>query len=357
MKIILCPVFYFFNLLFCYSQADRTSFSLSEIKVTEISLILPPSLITRADQVSGITVIDARFDTSSYGLYQNYPNKYYSIASATNAADDIKLFLKDYLQVKTPTNSGVEKQIIMVIKKLWVTAALQEETVSEPGQAHGESGGVIAKFEFYCSNSKGYSPLYRFDTIVSGLKYIRKEAPEFISSVLALSVQRLLTTDLANVYMPEKMMSINEIIAYSKKQADVPIVTVAAYKKGVYKTFDEFKMNDPSILNYDIEKDRLTKTIFLNDGEGAQPARDLWGYCDGRHIYINSADNYFELIKNGNTFITNAARSISRKRGLKAGNVIMLGVVAGGIGRSNKKTTYSLSRKPYELDMENGELY
>ncbi len=186
---------------------------------------------------------------------------------------------------------------------------------------------------------------------------MKRDAAEYISNVLALSVQKLLTSGLTTFPLPVKIMSLDEIMRYSSQQVHIPIFTATVYKKGVYKTFGDFKMNNPSIFNYEIEEDKLTKTIFLNDGQGAYPVRDLWGYCDGTHIYINSADNYFELIKKGNTFISNAARSLSRQRHVKAGNVLMLGVVGGGIGRGNKKTTYILIRKLYELDMDTGELY
>ncbi len=356
MKIILLATF--ISLIFspCYSQADKNSSILPEIKTTEITLVHPSVTTAEKKYISGLIVVDARFDTSSYGLYQNYPNKYYSIVGAKSAADDVRDFLRNYLEV-TPTNNGSDKKIVMVIKKLWATSALQQETDNEFEISPGESGGVVAKFEFYSSNGEGYSPLYRFDTTVNGLKSMKKDAAEYISKVLALSVERLPISRVTAVSLSGKIMSLEEIMVYSSQQANIPIVNATAYKKGVYKTFDDFKMNNPSILNYEIETDKLTKTIFLNDGQGAYPVRDLWGYCDGRHVYINSADNYFELVKQGNTFISDAARSLSRRRSVKAGNVLMLGVVGGGIGRGNKKTTYSLSRKLYELDMDTGELY
>jgi hypothetical protein len=48
---------------------------------------------------------------------------------------------------------------------------------------------------------------------------------------------------------------------------------------------------------------------------------------------------------------------LKRRRDLKAGNVFLFGPVAGTVGRGNKKVSYNLSIKPYELDMDTGELY
>lgn len=354
MKIILFKGLFLFSCFCGFAQTNKNNSILSEIKPAELKLEQPAVSIEGNKQISGLIVIDARYDSSSYGFYQNYPDKYYSLVAEKNAADDINDFLKNYLRIMPNNSSG--RKIIMVIKKLWATPDLQEDD-DEPQRNQATGGGVIAKFEFYCSNGEGYAPLYRFDTACGGLKSMKREPPEYITRVLTLSVQKLLTTDFTRLSPATKNMSFDEIILYSNQQSISPIVTASTYQKGVYKTFDEFKMNAPSILNYEIEEAKLTKTIFLNDGKGAYPVRDLWGYCDGSHLYINSADNYFELIKNGNTFISNAARSITRKRHIKAGNVIMLGVLAGGVGPNNKKTTYNLTRKFYELDMETGELY
>jgi len=85
-------------------------------------------------------------------------------------------------------------------------------------------------------------------------------------------------------------------------------------KRGIYKTFDEFKTNTPSldlsyeikgyvnalespyhdsIYNLKIEKNK-TKEIGL-----------VWGFCDGKNVYVNMSRDYFsgkKVFKPGSDF-------------------------------------------------------
>lgn len=343
---------------YCFCQNNKDGIELPEIKTNAIALGIPEHTSSTVKPIKSLLVIDARFDTTSLGLYQTIPGKYFSAVAATNTVDEITGFLKNYLEIEKKRNNG-SRTIIMVIRKLWLTNELQQELpIENRNNIKGRpDGGVIAKFEFYCSKGNGYTPLYRFDTIYTGLKSIRYDAEENLRDVLIMSVKPLMETDLNELSSARKEMSLHEIDLYSKQQFDIPVIQTNTYKKGVYQTFDEFKMNHPSITTYSIEDDKLTKTIFFKDDQGEHPIRDVWGYCDGNHLYIKSGDNYFELVKKQHTFISIASRPLKRRRDFKAGNVLLFGSVMGTVGKGNKKVSYNLYIKPYELDMDTGELY
>ncbi len=347
----------FFLLTFnrSFSQADKNDLHFPEIIPKEITLGVPDTQASINQEISGLLVIDARYDSTVLGFYKNLANKSCSIVAGTNTVSDISGFMKKYLAVKESGN-GNGPVIIMVLKKLWLTDELQEDK-SAKNQSGPWLKGAIANFEFYCGNGDGYIPLYRFDMANVGTKDIRSNAKEYLQDVLMASVEKLITTEFKNIPVIKNKMSLKEIEVYSKRQFNVPIVSSETYKKGVYKTFDEFKSNNPAFSNYEIKKDKFSQMIFIKDVNGEYAVRDVWGYCDGSHLYIKSADNYFELIKKQNTFITIGVKTISKTRTLKLENVIALGLFAGGTGKSNKKVLYSLNYKLYELDMDTGELY
>jgi hypothetical protein len=172
-----------------------------------------------------------------------------------------------------------------------------------------------------------------------------------------MSVQRLADINLHDVSLHRTKISLESIEADNKRQLEIPLFQDVTYKKGVYKTFDEFKMDNPSFTDYELVEDKYTKTILVKDIKGAYPIRDVWGYSDGKHLYIQSADNYFELLSRQNTFICNGAKALSRYRVVKAGNVLTLGTLYGSVGRQNKKVIYNLDLKPFELDMDTGRLF
>lgn len=247
----------------------------------------------------------------------------------------------------------------MVIRKLWLTNELRQDTNSNAATNPAGSwlSGVIARIEFYYSGDNGYSPFYRFDTMYARDGNILNNT-DYVTDVLVMSARKLLTVDLNNVRPAKIKMSLSEIDAYNTKTFDIPIIHTGVYNKGVYKTFEEFKTNSPSINSFEIEGDKLSKTVFVKNAAGEYGAlRDVWGYCDGTHLYIQSADSYFEMIPQQNTFICSAAKAISRYRIVKAENILMLGLFGGGVGKQNKKVTYGLNLKPFELDMDTGELF
>ena len=356
MKIIFLAGFNLLIFFNCLAQANKKEGTLPDIRSKIITLEDPQIKSITNKNISDIKVIDARPDTSSIGFYKTSTGSYYSIVLKTNVADEVSGFLKDYLDIKS-NNDDAGAHIILVIKKLLLTNELEKYTDEKHSKNDNVSwlSGVIARFEFYSNNGNGYSPLYRFDTLLSGTDKIG-HPNNYLPDVLLLSIKKLLTSDLKNISPARKKMSLDEIDTYNQRDFNIPIIGAESYNKGVYKTFEEFKNNAPSIANYEVAEDKLTKTIFIKDTAGMYPVRDVWGYCDGQHLYIQSANNYFELVKTENTFICNAAKSISRHRNIKAENVLMLGAFAGSVGKQNKKVTYNLTLTLFHLDMESGEL-
>lgn len=350
MKISLFLSIYFLTFFYGYCQQD-----IPEIRAQKITLQVPDiAPATVKSDITNIQVIDVRQDTSSFGFYKS-ADKNYAISLEQNSVNEISSYLNHYLQF---SNSANGSQIIMAVKKLLLTNECIEEGSESVNKKNANGSwlkGVIAKFEFFYSYEDGYIPIYRFDTIYTGTKDIRTNASEYIVDILKMSVQKLMTTDFKNVR--RKKMSIQDIYSYYNQQLNVPVIIAKIYKNGVYKTFEEFKMNNPSITEFEVKKEELTQTVFIKDDKSEYPVRDVWGYCDKNKLYIQSADNYFQLVKKQNTFICFGAKDLFRDRHIKVGNVLMGGVLAGGIGKGNKKVSYTLNRKVYEVDMETGELY
>lgn len=354
MKYTLLTLICLFTFTGGFGQPSKQGY-LPDIKYDTIKFKSPDDITSTKTEISNIIVIDARFDSSSLGFYQTKGGKNYSIIPGYSLTRQVSNFLEKYL---ITTNNG--KNIVLVLKKLWLTNECIEEPIEDVKKKTPTGtwlNGIITKFEFYCSYQDGYTPLYRFDSIFSGVSNIKDYSWEYLRDALTASVQKLKMADLNNLSSARKKMSLAEIITYSKQQFNIPISNTAIYKKGVYKTFDEFKMNSPSYSDYEIKKDKLTETIFLKGEKGEYPVRAVWGFCDGNNLYIKSSDNYFELVKKQNTFICFGAKTLTRKRRIQAANVIMLGAYAGAMAPGSKKVSYQVDRKLYQLDMETGEIY
>lgn len=83
------------------------------------------------------------------------------------------------------------------------------------------------------------------------------------------------------------------------------ILTTQVYRKGVYRTFDEFRTNSPSIVTkYQIDERSGSKQYWLfkdnkkvkllNEVTGKFEIEEdnIWGYSDGENIYVLYALDY-----------------------------------------------------------------
>ncbi|MBC9931655.1 hypothetical protein [Chitinophaga qingshengii] len=78
---------------------------------------------------------------------------------------------------------------------------------------------------------------------------------------------------------------------------DTLILQATALKKGLYKSFREFKYNNPSEAGDLVVKNRSSAAqiyllasrneLVLRDGAGQEhKVKNYWGFCDGSHVYI-----------------------------------------------------------------------
>jgi hypothetical protein len=69
---------------------------------------------------------------------------------------------------------------------------------------------------------------------------------------------------------------------------DSYIVNAAVYNKGIYRTFDEFKHNSPSITDhYIIEKGQIWMTYDSGNKRKVKKS-EVWGYCTGDKIFVRT---------------------------------------------------------------------
>jgi hypothetical protein len=83
-----------------------------------------------------------------------------------------------------------------------------------------------------------------------------------------------------------------------------------SYKKGLYKTFEEFKTNSPSIpLTQEVISSNVVWTDVLHlvmyglknnpvyylkiEKEETKKIGFIWGFCDGKNVYVNREFNTF----------------------------------------------------------------
>jgi hypothetical protein len=332
------------------------------IQVTLQDETAPQSM---ADKFSSVDVIDARDDSSEIGYcysegsyhYNGYNEKIFDkcYRIMPSAQESIETWAANYLHIQKQNTS--ENTLLIVIKKFWISPDATPVLFSynKKGQpTDGFDAGVISKMEFYLKKDSIFFPLYRFDSVLAFTEKLPQYAGYLATETLKKSLEKLFTLNLDNINRKKIKLNFEEITSNNGKNAGLPILKDTIFKKGVYKNFEEFKMNSPSLNDYELRKGKLGDILYVKENGKEYPERKAWGFSDGTNIFINSADKYSKLIKRENTFYFAGIKGITRttKHDLTRATVFTLATNSGV-----KYISYRKKTKYYTVDMETGEVY
>lgn len=143
---------------------------------------------------------------------------------------------------------------------------------------------------------------------------------------------------------------------------DKPILQAQQLQAGVYKTFSEFINNNPSVKQYEFKKNKKVAILYTRTGDNDWlPERKAFGYCDGKVIWINAANVFRPLVRQGNTFefLDYSYPEILRNRRSSVYfGTTQLETLAGSLLLSGANSLFDDDpggKIVYQLNMENGE--
>jgi len=334
------------------------------------------------NRIHSVHVIDARSDTAAMGYYNlkksdalkydvkpGVAEKNGDIdiwAKVYHCSPDIKMgfenWINNYLQCSN--NESVQNKLLIVIKKFWLSPEADKiDADNEKKQSTKVwNAGVVCKLEFYLEKDSVFYPLYRVDSVYSfadklfdysGLKF-RDNGAAFITAALKKSLANITDINFGEILSKRKKLLFSDIQREYEKKAQLNILKDIVLKKGVYKDFEEFKNNSPSITGFELRTGKMGDIMYVKTADAEYPARDLWGYCDGTDIFINSGDKYSKLVRQRNTFYFYGIKEITRK----SKHIFMKSSALNyATNTGEKKTVFLLELKYYQVDMETGEVY
>jgi|GEM_PF-504522 len=364
----------------------KENYDVNEFRIKTIEVAVPEEKLVLSG-FSNILVIDARADTGRVGFMQKKIVDPISgvLNNAANSQEEQKIntrptfiklvsgvrsqteqFAKNYLSFSA---NSAAPSVLMVIKKLWLSDELNLDEKRQGGLPVYSSkdvwtSGADVNFEFYLKEGVNYYPLYRYDSVISKAMTISEYGPQFIQLAFQLSLEKMkqMDTKIATLKLRRKF-SLEEIAKHNEDAFNLPVLKDAVQKEGVYMSFEEFKNNLPSQTQYEIKKDKLIDAIYIKQPNGNDYlARDIWGYCDGTHLYIKSADNFFLLQRYANAFYVYGAKRIMVEDDSNMMYYSNPGSIGGGYWAPSPDYTFkgpkrAIKLQPFQLDWETGKLY
>jgi len=361
----------------------KEDFDVRHFRVKKISIAAPESLL-EIKNMHGMAVLDLRADTSMVGFMQKkivdpIPGLFNSAEIQTEQRVNKKptfISLREGLQRETlqfiqhSINFRDDTSlpgILMVIKKLWLSDELNlnyhiyaDSRFAGPASLDVWTSGIDVTIEFYLHDGNSYYPMYRYDSVISKALTISEYGSQYIALAFQLAMGKLAQMDSRiPVIMNKTKFSLAEIKLHIQNDYNVPALRDTAFRQGVYMSFNEFKNNNPSKADFELKKDRLADIVYIKQQDGTDyVARNIWGYCDGKNVYVASADNFFLLQRIANAFYIFGAKSPKRN---ESRNNASAGSYNGAPGApvpyqyNNVRTAIQL--EPFQLDWSTGKLY
>ena len=304
---------------------------------------------------SSIKLIDCRFDTSKLGfmpaiqVIHNKKRVGRKVILEGGVAAALEKYYNEYYE---NTFTGTDVQLLIVIKKLWLSGVDNEKNKPVNIVKNRYAGSFLyCKLEYYFNRGDFFFPFKRLDTVVNGvaIEVEKRDMSHYVSyeRSFELILKGLIETidfnkALDNIErLPQKTWA--EVEKFNASYFNIPVLKDSAVAKGVFLNFNEFRQNKPSIVNFTEGTIRIksNKTENYLDDEHGNRILNYWGYCNGQYLKIGKYGND-EAFRKGNAFeLFVINQQFGESYSLLYGTVY-------------KDTEYWI---PYQLDMETGDLY
>jgi len=278
----------------CLTGTAQTAPPLASLPSVTISLG-PPAAFTPSGTFRHFEVIDERTDTTRIGVHTFLPTFSHprdkQLVFRSPAAAELAGYLNRHF-----TSPEAPYTALIVLRNLWLSDAsyLREEVNKDPGK-HIERTHIRLKAEIYAVRDSQYIPILRFDTLhayrLGNIYTPTGTYYEHWENDLAALLDRM--TDSASRLTIVKAgharrLSLQDILEFNRTRFSLPIIGNSPLAPGVYASFEEFRNNAPSIREYEVKTVNNAHAIYIKEpgGSAYYYSRAIWGYCDGRSVYI-----------------------------------------------------------------------
>lgn len=293
MKPWLLVAFLLFSYL-CFSQNEHyrsdsiritststTVWDLNELAVPQVSTKLP---------FSNLRFYEARLDTSCIGVISK-PLKRINVKNGVDAG------LEKYLQSALQSNFDSSSYTLRCfLKKLRIS---MYDSIAKVARENNNMYLVVFEIECYYEINNQYYPAFRLDSsyvvpaidVDKKVEILNELLQAFTSKLLRVNSQRILKR---NSYQLHDILSRYTERFKTGFSNSIP-------KKGLYRSFDSFKNNEPEINDFKVTH-KKGDFIFKNNNDSVIKPTEILIYSDGYRLWINNYGNFYPLIRKGNRF-------------------------------------------------------
>jgi hypothetical protein len=250
---------------------------------------------------SNFEVVDFRPDTSRIGLWTANKTRRELLFNST-ASNTLATYLNTCY-----TDPSATQSFLILIKKLWLY-----DTIKVYGKGVGR---IHFRVEIFLKTKEGLAPYTYLDTLITSHISVLDMGGFKLAALMAVLVNKISSTDEAAVGKRRRLYSFQQLDSMNNKRFSYPMDTATILNPGVYASIEEFRNNQPSILNYEIQPDENgLMQLYLKDEQGKSYfSRKMWGYCDGKNCYVMMNGNLFPVLFIDHAFYVWGSKEFRRK--------------------------------------------
>jgi hypothetical protein len=309
---------------------------------------------------SSLLVLDARSDSFALGFTEK--GTFWATTRRIVPEFGLAEMAQQYMHsLLLPVDTAGSSPILLCIRRLW----LSEEEIDEDSRPSYDfiSGRRIqfnktictARLEFYRQRGASYCPLIRVDTTICGSQSLREGAGVYLQWILAEALSRLSAeADLSGKH--RHLLSIAEIQQFNGQPYQVPILADSNYPRGVFLTFDEFRNNAPSIRDFQVNRTRHGEVdvVYIRSADNQfRATRDLFGYSDGKQLFLRYGNTYCPLKKIQESFYFMGLEEIRQHREETGVGPYDRGASGGSLYNGRPLRSF----RPRKLDLADSKVY
>ena len=270
--------------------------NLSSLPKSNIKLYYRAPVDSALYQFSHFEVIDERPDTARIGLRTNKSSALLAgrdrqLVFNQPAATEIAGYLNQHF-----ARPGAPCTALVILRSLWLSDAIYipRNGIGDEDKEFGKPHTRL-KAEVYACKDSLYTPIFRYDTLYMEKTTDYDASLKFSYSALEKNLSDLLINlaDSASWVARDKQgkgrqITRQQINDFNRTRFTSPFDNTTAYTRGVYMSFEEFRNNAPSILDFEIRmENKDQQSLYIKDASGESIfSRTAWGYCDGKSVFI-----------------------------------------------------------------------
>jgi hypothetical protein len=298
--------------------ANTPADSLSNLRTIAIQLNGPhdhdAALSSAQSPFIHFEVLDERADTSRIGVHGNLPMHSHFFDRQLILNKPIHQEIATWLN-RHFTRPGAPDSALVILRYLWLSDTdpyspnPDQYSSYHPHNPANTRTHILLKAEIYDRRNNQYLPLLRFDTLVPTrhVTYNPRTATyngwEKDLSTILRNLAENATIAVNHKGNSGHWISREDIRRFNRLRFDIPIFDSSTLVRGVYTDFEEFRNNAPSIHDFEVRPDNGHLALYLRNGDGTSYyTHNVWGFCNGKQVFIMRDGLLHLLRKDGNSF-------------------------------------------------------